>query len=115
MRKIIIATAASIAAIGGVAVAAGAASAQEEPDPSGWRAEFVRANLDQLQTLQADHATLTADRLALLGEARAAAEAGGDAEAVEHIDQRIARVTERQGKVGAREERLTTFAAENCG
>ncbi len=121
MRRIIPATIATIAAVGVAAalavtaVGSGAASAQEEPSPPQPRAEFVCANLDQIQALQADHTTLISDRLALLGEARAAAEAAGDAEAVERIDRRTARVTERQGKVAERTERLVTFAAEHCG
>lgn len=116
MRKFIIpAVIGAAGVVGVVAVTAGAASAQEDPEPPKPRAEFVCENLEQIQALQADHATLIADRLVLLGEARAAAEAEGNTEAVERIDRRIARGTERQSKVAERQDKLATFAAENCG
>ncbi|MGH9270710.1 MAG: hypothetical protein ACRDZ2_05510 [Ilumatobacteraceae bacterium] len=115
MRKFIIPTVLGAAGVVGVvAVTAGAASAQEDPEPPKPRAEFVCENLEQIQALQADHATLIADRLVLLGEARATAEAGGNSEAVERIDRRTARITERQGKVADRQEQLTAFATEKC-
>jgi hypothetical protein len=57
---------------------------------------------------------LLEDRLALLSEARASAEAAGNAEAVERIDRRVERVNERTAKADERQERLATFAAEHC-
>ena len=118
MRRPIPVTLAAVGVAGALAVtvaSAGGASAQEEPAPPAPRAEFVCAHLDEIQALQADHATLIGDRLALLDTARAEAEAAGDSAAVERLDRRTARVTERQGKVAERTERLTTFAAEHCG
>jgi hypothetical protein len=102
-----------IALVATVGVTAGVASAQEGGEP-GPRAEFVCANLDAIEQLQADHATLLADRLALLGSARAAAEAQGNTKAVHRIDRRIERATERQAKVAERQEKVAAFAAEHC-
>jgi hypothetical protein len=95
---------------------AGVALAQQEDPPGGdgVRGEFVCGHLDQIEQLQAGHATLLQDRLALLGEARAGAEAAGNAEAVERIDRRVERVNERTAKVTQRQGRLATFAAEHC-
>lgn len=107
----------AVTAVAGVGTAAGVASAQGDDGTAptnGPRAEFVCANLEQIQQLQADHATLIADRLTLLGEARAAAEAAGNTKAVERIDGRTAKVTERQAKVAARQEKLASFASEHC-
>lgn len=111
----------SIAAIALTAAAAvgtaGVAAAQSDDPPTpaaGARADFVCANLGQIQQVQGDHATLLTDRLALLETAKAAAEAGGDTKAVERIEARTATVTERQAKVSARQEKLTTFAADHC-
>ncbi len=118
MRRLIPVTLAAVGVAGALAVtvvSAGGASAQEDPPPPAPRAEFVCANLDEIQALQAGHATLIGDRLALLGTARAEAEAAGDTAAVDRIDRRATRVTERQGKVAERTERLATFAAEHCG
>jgi hypothetical protein len=95
---------------------AGVALAQQEapPDGDGARAEFVCSHLDQIQQLRTGHAALLQDRLALLGEARASAEAAGNAAAVERIDQRVERVNERTARADERQERLATFAAQHC-
>ena len=77
-------------------------------------AEFVCANLEQIQQLQVDRVALTQDHLALLQSAPAAAEANGNTDAVTRIDTRIGRVTERHAKAGARQEKLAAFAAANC-
>ena len=66
-----------IALVAAVGLTAGVASAQDDGEP-GVKGEFVCANLDAIEQLQADHATLLTDRLALLGSARAAAEANGN-------------------------------------
>ena len=96
-----------------VGLTAAVASAQDDGEP-GAKGEFVCANLDPIEQLQADHATLLTDRLALLGSARAAADANGNTKAVERIDRRIERATERQAKVAERQEKLAAFAAEHC-
>ena len=97
--------AASLVVLGGLGTAAGVASAQGDParrlvdtarTPKG---EFVCANLAQIQQVQADHATLITDRLTLLASARSAAEEAGRTKAVERIDRRTAKLTERQQKV----------------
>jgi hypothetical protein len=105
---------------------AGLAVAQDDgaPDTSaptsaasagdGARADFVCQNLDRIRQLRADRAALLEGRLALLQDARAAAEAAGDAKALERVDARIARVTERQTRFAERGERLDTWAAEHC-
>jgi hypothetical protein len=92
----------------------GTAPPQEPGARAEVRGEFVCTNLERIQQLQADHAALAADGLALLGDARAAAEAAGDAKAVERIDRRIERVSERQARSGERQEKLTTWAGEHC-
>jgi hypothetical protein len=104
-----------------VGAGAGIAVAQDDtvpgasaPVPDGHRAAFVCENLDRIRQLRADHAALVEGRLALLQDARAAAEVAGDAKAVERVDARIARVTEHQVRVVERGERLDTWAAEHC-
>jgi hypothetical protein len=117
--------AASIVVIGGLGTAVGVASAQSEPAPSpssapptgevpGAKGEFVCANLAQIEKVQADHATLIQDRLALLASAKTAAQDAGNTKAVERIDARTARLTERQQKVAERQQKLADFAATNC-
>ena len=64
--------------------------------------------------MQADHATLITDRLALLASARSAAEEAGRTKAVERIDRRTAKLTERQQKVAERQQQVADFAAANC-
>jgi hypothetical protein len=115
-------TVASLVVLGGIGTAAGVASAQEEPAPPSStpapdhpKGEFVCANLAQIQQLQADHATLLTDRLALLASARTAAEEAGRTKAVERIDRRSAKVAERQQKLAERQQKLADFAAANCG
>ena len=109
---------ASLVVLGGLGTAAGVASAQGDPPPSTAPAhpkgEFVCANLTQIQQVQADHATLITDRLALLASARTAAEQAGRTKAVERIDQRTAKVTVRQQKVAERQQEVADFAAANC-
>jgi hypothetical protein len=82
----------SLVVLGGLGTAAGVASAQGDPPPSSTPAhpkgEFVCANLAQIEKVQADHATLITDRLALLGSARSAAEEAGRTKAVARIDRR---------------------------
>ena len=108
----------SLIVLGGLGTAAGVASAQGEPPPSSTpahpRGEFVCANLAQIQQVQADHATLITDRLALLASARSAAEEDGRTKAVERIDRRTAKLTERQQKVAERQQQVADFAAANC-
>lgn len=114
-RTTIAAIAITVAA--GIGTAAGVVSAQGEPTPpaqGGAKREFVCANLDQIQLVQADRATLLVDRLVLLGSARSAAEASGRTRALERIDGRIARVTERQTKAAERTAELEAYAAEQC-
>jgi hypothetical protein len=114
---------ASLVVLGGIGTAAGVASAQSDPAPPASstpapdhpKGEFVCANLDQIQKVQADHATLLTDRLALLASARTAAESAGRTKAVERIDRRTAKVTERQQKVAERQQKVADFAAANCG
>ena len=115
--------AASLVVLGGIATATGVASAQGDPAPPAsstpaadhpGKGEFVCANLDQIEKVQADHATYLTDRLALLASARSAAEEAGRTKAVARIDQRTTKVTERQQKVAARQQKLADFAAANC-
>jgi hypothetical protein len=120
--------AASIVVIGGLGTAVGVASAQSDPAPTpssapsgpptgedpGAKGEFVCANLAQIEKVQADHATLIQDRLALLATAKTAAQDAGKTKAVERIDARTARLTERQQKVAERQQKLADFAATNC-
>jgi hypothetical protein len=111
--------AASIVVLGGLGTFAGVASAQGDAPPSSTpahpKADFVCANLAQIQQVQADHATLITDRLTLLASARTAAEQAGRTKAVQRIDQRTAKLTERQQHVAERQQQLTDFAAANCG
>jgi hypothetical protein len=99
--------------LGGAALVgtAGYASAQDSGPPAGrGRREFVCAHLAEVQKLQADHLTLVGDRLALLNEAKTAAEQGGNTKAVDRITNRIGRVTDRQTKITDRQQKL----AETC-
>ena len=92
---------------------AGYASAQDsgQPGGTGARREFVCAHVAEIQKLQADHLTLVGDRLALLNEAKAAADQNGNTKAADRIAKRIDRVTQRQGKITERQQKL----AETCG
>jgi hypothetical protein len=92
---------------------AGLASAQDSGQPagSGARREFACAHLTEIQKLQSDHLTLVADRLGLLGEAKAMAEQQGNTTAVDRLTKRIERVTNRQSKITERQQKLT----ETCG
>ena len=87
---------------------AGLASAQDSSQPAdtGARRAFVCAHVTEIQELQADHLTLTTDRLALLGEAKATAEQQGNTKAVDRLTKRIDRVTERQSKITERQQKL---------
>ncbi|MET0144558.1 MAG: hypothetical protein ABW328_07240 [Ilumatobacteraceae bacterium] len=109
-------TAAGLA--GTLVIAGGATSAfaQSAPRPTtdGARGEFVCANLDQIQQLQTERATLVTDRLALLADARVAAGAGGHTAAVARIDARRARTAERQANVAERQTALVDWAAVHC-
>jgi hypothetical protein len=113
---------ASLVVLAGIGTAAGVASAQGDPAPPASstpapdhpKGQFVCANLEQIEKVQADHATALTDRLVLLASARSAAEEAGRTKAVARIDQRTAKVTERQQKVAARQQKLADFAAANC-
>jgi len=87
---------------------AGYASAQDNGQPAGTGAshEFICAHLSEVQKLQADHLTLVGDRLALLNEAKTAAEQSGNTKAADRITNRIARVTDRQTKITDRQQKL---------
>src|SRR6188472_2215506 len=76
----------AIVVLGGLGTAVGVASAQSDPTPTtpstgapapnqdpGAKGAFVCANLDQINKVQTDHATLLTDRLALLESAKQAA------------------------------------------
>jgi hypothetical protein len=91
---------------------AGYASAQDTSPPAGTgaRRQFVCAHVAEFQKLQADHLTLVGDRLALLNEAKAAAEQNGNTKAAGRIGDRIDRVTKRQGEITQRQQKL----AETC-
>ncbi len=118
----------AIVVIGGLGTAAGVASAQSDPSPTpptsapattttkepGAKGEFVCANLDQIQQVQADHATGIKDRLALLATAKAAAQDAGKTKVVARIDKRTATLTTRQQQVTARQQKVAEFAASHC-
>jgi flagellar basal body-associated protein FliL len=118
--------AAAIVVIGGLGTVAGVASAQSDPAPTpptsataatkdaGAKGEFVCANLDQIQQVQADHATTIKDRLVLLASAKTAAQDAGKTKLVARIDARIAKLTARQEKVTARQQKVADFAAAHC-
>ena len=118
--------AAAIVVLGGLGTAAGVASAQSDPTPTppstgapatkapGAKGQFVCANLDQIEKVQADHATLLSDRLTLLESAKQAAQDAGKPKLVERIDTREQKVKDRQGKVAERQQKLADFAKANC-
>ncbi len=119
--------AAAIVVLGGVGTAVGVASAQSDPTPAspsteapatsnnaGARTAFVCANLDQIEKVQADHATLLSDRLTLLESAKQAAQDAGNTKLVERIDTREGHVKDRQAKVAERQQKLADFAAAHC-
>jgi hypothetical protein len=118
---------ATIVVLGGLGTAVGVASAQSDPTPtttqsseapattdSGARAAFVCANLDQIEKVQADHATLINDRLTLLESAKQAAQDAGNTKLVERIDTRETKVKDRQTKVAERQQKLADFATAHC-
>lgn len=106
----------AIVLLGGVGTAVGVASAQGDPTPTdgAGKGAFVCANLDQIQKVQADHATLLADRLTLLESAKQAAQNAGRTELVAKIEQRQEKVTSRQAKIAERQQKVTDFAASHC-
>jgi hypothetical protein len=117
--------AAAIVVLGGLGTAAGVASAQGDPAPTppstdapakdpGAKGQFVCANLDQIEKVQADHATLLGDRLTLLESAKQAAQDAGKTKLVERIEARETKVKDRQAKVAERQQKLADFAAANC-
>ena len=118
--------AATIVVLGGLGTAVGVASAQSDPTPttpsteapattdSGAKAAFVCANLDQIEKVQADHATLLSDRLTLLESAKQAAQDAGKTDLVAKIEKREAKVKDHQAKVAERQQKLADFAAAHC-
>jgi len=118
--------AAAIILAGGLGTAAGVASAQSDPTPPsappatstpakpGARAQFVCANLAQIEKVQADRATTITDSLTLLASAKTAAQDAGRTKLVTRIDNRTTRLTARQSKVAARQQKLADFAKAHC-
>jgi hypothetical protein len=118
--------AAAIIVAGGLGTAAGVASAQSDsPPPSsppatstpatnGARAQFICANLAQIEKVQADHATTIADTLTLLASAKTAAQDAGRTKLVTRIDNRTTKLTDRQSKVAGRQQKLADFAKGHC-
>jgi hypothetical protein len=92
---------------------AGYASAQDSGSPAGpgGGRQFVCAHLSEVQKLQADHLTLVGDQLALLNEAKAAAEQSGNTKAADRITKRIGRVTGRQTKITDRQQKVAQACA----
>jgi len=111
-RKSIILASAGIGAAALIGTA-GYASAQASGPPAGTGAghEFICAHLSEVQKLQADHLTVVGDRLALLNEAKAAAEQSGNTKAADRITNRIGRVTARQTAITGRQQKVAQACA----
>jgi hypothetical protein len=118
--------AAAIIVAGGLGTAAGVASAQSDPTPptsppatstpakNPARAQFICANLAQIEKVQGDQATTIADKLTLLASAKTAAQDAGRTKLVSRIDKRTTKLTDRQSKVAARQQKLADFAKAQC-
>jgi len=115
IRNAVVALTVGVTAIAGTA---GVALAQEggspTPPDTGAKKEFVCTNLADIRMVQADRATLVTDALALTDKARAAAEAAGNTDAVARIDRHRERLTTRQARIVARQDKLATWAGSHC-
>ncbi len=99
-------------AAGATAFAAG--SGTGDSTPTGARATFVCAHLDEIKAQQQTRLDLLDGRVHLLQEADEAAKAAGKDKAVERIEARIATTNERITKVTDRQTKLTDWAAAHC-
>lgn len=68
----------------------------------------------EVETRAAEIQARTAERIPLLNERRAEAEANGDTNRVEHIDKRIARLEKVSARMTQRLAKVETWAASNC-
>ncbi|MFT3852482.1 MAG: hypothetical protein QM733_07085 [Ilumatobacteraceae bacterium] len=94
---------------GATAFAAGTTSSTR-----GERGTFACAHLDELEAQQQTHLDLLNGRLHLLQEADDAARAAGHDAAEARIEVRIARTNQRIAKVTERQGKLQSWAAEHC-
>ena len=106
-----IAAAALTAGAGATAFAAGTSATPATGD----RGAFVCAHLDEVKGQQQAHLDLLNGRLHLLQEAETAATAAGDSNLATRIDKRVETTNERIAKVTARQGKLDTWAAGHCG
>ena len=112
--KLGIGLAAGALTIGAGATAFAAGSGTGDGTPTGARATFVCAHLDEIKAQQQARLDLLDGRLHLLQEADDAAKAAGKDKAVERIEARIATTNERITKVTDRQTKLTDWAAAHC-
>jgi hypothetical protein len=115
-KKIGLGIAAGVLTIGAgaTAFAAGSPGTSGSGTPTGARAAFVCAHLDEVQAQQQAHLDLLNGRLHLLQEADDAAKTAGKDQAAAKIEQRIDRTTTKIAKVTDRQGKLVTWASTNC-
>src|SRR3954468_3087568 len=93
---------------------AGWAAARDDGAPAtGWRRDFVCAHASELQQDQATRLQLVTSTATLAGEAKSAAEAAGDTNAVDRLTKRLTAATNRQGRMTTRQQKLADYAAKN--
>jgi len=99
---------------GATAFAAGSPSGTGSGTPTGGRATFVCAHLDEVTAQQQGHLDQLNGRLHLLQEADEAAKAAGKDAAAAKIEQRIERTNTKIANVTDRQGKLATWASTNC-
>ena len=70
--------------------------------------------VDEVKARAADIQQRITERIPVLQERRAAAEASGDTDKVERIDRRLARLDAASARITERLAKVTTWAAANC-
>jgi hypothetical protein len=114
IAKLGIGVAAGVLTIGAGATAFAAGSGTGDGTPTGSRATFVCAHLDEIEAQQQTRLDLLNGRLHLLQEADDAAKAAGKDKAAARIETRIGTTNERITKVTDRQTKLSEWAASHC-
>ncbi len=70
--------------------------------------------VDEVQARAAEIQSRISERIPVLQERRAEAEANGDTDRVQHIDRRLARLAKASARITERRAKVETWAATNC-